>query len=368
MKLIEMHILQSFPVTCLNRDDVGAPKTAFFGGCQRARVSSQSWKRAIRLHAQELEKESGLHLFEGVRTRKAADDLAERLKSVGMKEEEAKKIASEVCEGFLKKRKTGKEKKAVTDEEPDNQNGNEPTETSTLLYFSPAELVSMAEAIVKKKEEKGVKADLGKAAAAAVPNAQLKDAADIAVFGRMVAAEPSLTLEGAGLFSHALATHRTDLDIDFFTAVEDRKQPGDDAGSAMMGTLEFNSACYYRYVGLNLDMLFDKDHLAILKPDERIYVLKTFFHAVVEAVPSARKNTMFGWNPPAYVLGLKRTGQPLSLVNAFENPIRAKNGFVEESIEALKRHWEKLSGLYELKAEKAELPPDSLNTLINKLI
>ena len=40
MKLIELHILQSFPVSCLNRDDVGAPKTATFGGATRARISS----------------------------------------------------------------------------------------------------------------------------------------------------------------------------------------------------------------------------------------------------------------------------------------------------------------------------------------
>ena len=46
---IEFHILQSFPVTCLNRDDVGAPKTAMIGGSLRARVSSQCWKRQIRL-------------------------------------------------------------------------------------------------------------------------------------------------------------------------------------------------------------------------------------------------------------------------------------------------------------------------------
>ena len=46
---IEFHILQSFPVTCLNRDDVGAPKTAIVGGANRARVSSQCWKRQVRL-------------------------------------------------------------------------------------------------------------------------------------------------------------------------------------------------------------------------------------------------------------------------------------------------------------------------------
>ena len=48
MKLIELHILQSFPVSCLNRDDVGAPKSATFGGVNRARISSQCLKRAIR--------------------------------------------------------------------------------------------------------------------------------------------------------------------------------------------------------------------------------------------------------------------------------------------------------------------------------
>jgi CRISPR system Cascade subunit CasC len=53
MKLIELHILQSFPVSCLNRDDLNTPKTATFGGVQRARVSSQCWKRAIRESAAE---------------------------------------------------------------------------------------------------------------------------------------------------------------------------------------------------------------------------------------------------------------------------------------------------------------------------
>jgi hypothetical protein len=53
MKLIELHILQSFPVTCLNRDDVGSPKTALFGGVQRARISSQCLKRGIREYAQD---------------------------------------------------------------------------------------------------------------------------------------------------------------------------------------------------------------------------------------------------------------------------------------------------------------------------
>ena len=54
MNLIELHILQSFPPTCLNRDRFGAPKSAMFGGFERARVSSQAWKRPTRELAHEM--------------------------------------------------------------------------------------------------------------------------------------------------------------------------------------------------------------------------------------------------------------------------------------------------------------------------
>ena len=83
---------------------------------------------------------------------------------------------------------------------------------------------------------------------AKIQEAKLKDAADIALFGRMVATDHSLTVEGAAMFSHALSTHRADNDIDFYTAVDDlqAKDPTieeeDRAGSGMMGTLEFTSA------------------------------------------------------------------------------------------------------------------------------
>ena len=99
-------------------------------------------------------------------------------------------------------------------------------------------------------------------------SAALKDAADIAVFGRMVASDHSLTLEGAGLFSHALSTHKAENDIDFFSAVDDL-QKADEAGAGMTGTLEFTSATYYRYVGLNLGLLGDADHLGALSATER---------------------------------------------------------------------------------------------------
>src|SRR5271166_825289 len=45
---VELHLIQNFAPSNLNRDDTGAPKDCEFGGCRRARISSQCVKRAVR--------------------------------------------------------------------------------------------------------------------------------------------------------------------------------------------------------------------------------------------------------------------------------------------------------------------------------
>ena len=45
---VDIHVLQTVPPSCVNRDDTGSPKTAVYGGTVRARVSSQAWKKAMR--------------------------------------------------------------------------------------------------------------------------------------------------------------------------------------------------------------------------------------------------------------------------------------------------------------------------------
>ena len=80
---IEFHILQSFPVTCLNRDDVGAPKTAIVGGVTRARVSSQAWKRPVRLAMRDF----GVRL--AIRTKNVAQLIENACVELGASAEEA---------------------------------------------------------------------------------------------------------------------------------------------------------------------------------------------------------------------------------------------------------------------------------------
>jgi CRISPR system Cascade subunit CasC len=185
----------------------------------------------------------------------------------------------------------------------------------------------------------------------------------------MVASDHSLTVEGAGLFSHALSTHKADNDIDFFSAVDDL-QPQEEAGAGMTGTLEFTSATYYRYAGLNLDLLSDAAHLGALSSDERKTVVDTFLHAVVLAVSGARKNSMNAHTLPGYVLGLvKDQGQPLQLVNAFENPVRPKNGLMEASIAALKEHHKQLKETWGIKPPlEVAIPDKSLDQFCREIL
>jgi CRISPR system Cascade subunit CasC len=357
MKHLELHILQSFPVSCLNRDDLNSPKTAIFGGVQRARVSSQSWKRAIR----ELSKELSPR-FKGERTRLIVEPLKEALMAEGLSGEDAidkaKKLADEI---------------ATFDKEAEKKNK---LQVKTLFFTTPSELQALAKAYHEKEDfKKAVKSVYKEKKGFDV----LKDAADISLFGRMVASDHTLTIEGAAMFSHAISTHKVDNEIDFFSAVDDNQKEGSGAGHT--DTQEFNSSTYYRFSALNLDMLKDNEHLGLLSPEERKDVVRTFIEATLRAVPgmgknnAGRRNSMNAYTLPVYVLGIMRDkGHPVQLVNAFEKPVWAKGGnsILEESIEKLLGEYNRLASTWEfLKQDEITsliIPDKSLSQFLNEVI
>lgn len=330
MKHLELHIIQSVPVACLNRDDLNSPKTAVFGGVQRARVSSQSWKRAIREVAKDI---SPLH-FRGERTRLLFEPLVKEMEAVNLSADDAEEGAKKLIDALVKL----------------DAKSTEKVKSTTLYFMSPLELQTLAGTYADTKDvKKALKSIDGKS---------LKDAADISLFGRMVANDHSLTVEAASMFSHALSTHKVDNEIDFFSAVDDL-QPKEESGAGMTGTLEFNSATYYRFAALNLDMLADVEHLESLTREDRRNVVRTFVEATIKAIPGARKNTMNGNTLPVYVLGVVREkGHPIQLVNAFENPVRSSQGYSAKSIDLLKSEYAKLKDTWGIEAVFEESIPE----------
>ncbi len=341
MKHLELHIIQSVPVACLNRDDLNSPKTAIFGGVQRARVSSQSWKRAIREMAKEISPEH----FQGERTRLFFEPLVQKMKAAGLSDADSEEGAKKIID-------------ALVNLDPKS---TDKVKSKTLYFLSPLELETLAKVYADTKDVKKVLKTVNAGA--------IKDAADIALFGRMVANDHSLTVEAASMFSHALSTHKVDNEIDFFSAVDDL-QSREESGAGMTSTLEFNSATYYRFAALNLDMLADSEHLACLTREERQHVVRTFVEATIKAIPGARKNTMNGNTLPVHVFGIVREkGHPIQLVNAYENPVRPSSGYAAKSVELLKSEYAKLNETWGIEAifEKA-IPEVSMKDFLDGMV
>ena len=341
MKHLELHIIQSVPVACLNRDDLNSPKTAVFGGVQRARVSSQSWKRAIREMAKEIAPEQ----FKGERTRLMFGPLVKAMITAGLSTADADDGAKKIIDALVKL----------------DSKSTDKVKSTTLYFMSPLELETLAKIYAETKDVKK--------ALKAVDAKSLKDAADISIFGRMVANDHSLTVEAASMFSHALSTHKVDNEIDFFAAVDDL-QPKEDSGAGMTSTLEFNSATYYRFAALNFDMLADAEHLGSLSREERQNVVRTFVESTIKAIPNARKNTMNGNTLPVYVLGVVREkGHPVQLVNAFENAIRPAQGYAAKSVELLKAEYAKLAETWGIEAVFVQAIPEvGMNAFLDGMV
>jgi CRISPR system Cascade subunit CasC len=309
--------------------------------------------------------------FGAKRTRKVVQELKTAFQRKGEEEGRSQKFASVTAD--------------AVGELDDAEKGT----VKTLLFFSPQELDGVVDEMLaselsdedldaaidakgdkSKKKKKDNKAKKAAEKAAKKLGRKVKDSADIAIFGRMVADDHSLTVEGASLFSHALSTHPVSNELDYFSAVDDFNKIGE-SGAAHIGNTEFNSACYYRYVGLNVDMLKDPEHLEHFEDAERQKVMEAFCKAAILAVPAARKNSQFAQNPPFYILGLRRNSQPLSLVNAFENPVQSRTGYKDISQETLRAHWAQLKELYCLDGDlrvEAELPPTNVDDLVVKLV
>ncbi|KAF0805182.1 CRISPR-associated protein [Alcanivorax sp. S71-1-4] len=329
---LEFHLIQNFAPSNLNRDDTGAPKDAIFGGQRRARVSSQCFKRAVRLAASEHALLSPEH--RGVRTKKLKNLLLERLSGRNA-EEVGAKIDVALAAAGLKVKDDGK--------------------TEYLLFLGESEINGFAALIEqhwdalpngsdkksKKEAKASLPADIVKQAKSVLDGGK---AVDVALFGRMLADLPAVNQHAACQVAHAISTHRVEREFDYFTAVDDRGDE-DEAGAGMIGQVEFNSATLYRYAVLDVHKLLNN-----LQGDNELTLsaVEAFTQAFVRAVPTGKQNSFAAHNAPDFIGISLRRAAPLSLANAFEKPVapRVDSALTEQSVERLATYEDKLATVY----------------------
>ena len=326
---VDIHIIQSLPPSCVNRDDSGSPKSAVYGGVRRLRVSSQSWKRATRLYFNDLLDAKDV----GVRTKRVVEVLAERIT------EDAPELAGDAAA-------LAKKVFAATKIKLSSPRGKKdaPQESGYLLFLSTSQIARLAELAIASARG-------GEALDAKTVKKIFKEehAVDIALFGRMVAEDPDLNVDAACQVAHAISTHAAENEYDFFTAVDDDKSRSEeeDAGAGMMGTVEFSSATMYRYATVNLDMLVEN----LGDDDAALRALEVFIKGFCLSMPTGKQNTFANRTLPEAVVVSVRDDQPVSLVGAFEKPIRTNeaDGYLTRSVGALAEHARAIEDNYGLK-------------------
>ncbi len=311
---IDIHIIQSVPPSCVNRDDTGSPKSAIYGGVRRLRVSSQSWKRATRLYFKDHLEVSDL----GTRTKRVVETLATR---ISQQAPEFDEVAQALAEDVFKAAK-------IKVSPPRGKNGA-PRESGYLVFLSNRQLDRLAQTAIATARD-GANLDTK------VIKKVFKEtgAVDVALFGRMVADDTDLNVDAACQVAHAISTHAAENEYDFFTAVDDeKKKDEEDAGAGMMGTVEFSSATMYRYATINLDLL--QDNLGNVEATLR--ALAAFIDGFATSMPTGKQNTFANRTLPEAIVVSFREDQPVSLVGAFEKAIRndPDQGYVERSIKEL---------------------------------
>lgn len=299
---VDIHVIQTLPPSCVNRDDTGSPKTALYGGATRARVSSQAWKHAMR--------ENFINLFEkeqlGKRTKRIITLITDKIieKNPAFNRDDVDKKVLDILNdaGFkIKSIEKG---------------------TDALFFMSDQQAEALGNLYEKKpSDKKEYKNALSKA---------LKEnpSIDMALFGRMVASDPSLNYDATAQVAHAISTHKVQTEYDYFTAVDDCS-PEDNAGAGHLGTVEFNSSTMYRYATINVREL--SEYIGVSTPD----VVKKFVQSFALTMPTGKQNTFANRTVPDLVYVTVRYDQPVNLCGAFEKPVSGSIGYVKESEEHL---------------------------------
>lgn len=307
---VDVHVIQTVPPSNLNRDDAGSPKQAIYGGVRRARVSSQAWKRATRMYIAASQPPENA----ATRTKRLADLVSEALVSrSGIAREQADRIGLALIASGKWKMDTERSR-----------------HTAYLLFFGNAQVQRLVDQVADRAT--GLAALAEKDLPAAVSDVDVASILgeghplEVRLFGRMVADLAHLNVEAATQVAHAISTHAVDIEFDYYTAVDD-KNPSDETGAGMIGTVEFNSATLYRYATVAAHQLFDGMARA-----DAISACTAFVEAFAKSIPSGHEHSFAHHTRPGLVLIVVRDDQPVNLVTAFESPVRPDQGLEAASI------------------------------------
>lgn len=321
-RFVQLHLLVSYPPSNLNRDDTGRPKTAMIGDANRLRISSQSLKRAWRTSDVF---ESTLQGHIGVRTKEMGEKIYHMLLEKKVPEKKAREWAKSIAGQF------GKLK---SDKKTEN---NQDLHIEQLAHFGPEEQAAI-EMLADKLSASGTDPTEDDLKLLRKP----RQAADIAMFGRMLASSPAFNVEAAVQVAHAITIHKVAVEDDYFSAVDDLSRGEEDVGAGHIGEAGFGAGVFYLYLCINRELLLEN-----LGNDATLTTktLEALVHAVTKVSPTGKQNSFASRAYAAYALAEKGDQQPRSLAQAFLKPVTGGD-MLERAINELTKRYQNFDTVY----------------------
>lgn len=316
--IVDIHALQTIPPSLINRDDTGAPKSAVFGGTPRQRVSSQSWKRAIRKFFEDNFDPEQI----GDRSKRLPEKIARKLEDAGLEQAEAISRTEQLFKAA--KIKTSVQKLSKKDIE-NGVEANPYPETGYLLFLSQHQIDRAVSELLERDGE-----NLKKNEAQEILDTG--HSVDMSMFGRMVADDAAYNVDASVQVAHALGIHASAPEFDFFTAVDDLAEEGEETGAGMLGTVQMMSSTLYRYATVNVDSLTEN----LDSRENAVQATEQFIDAFIKSMPTGKINTFANQTLPELVYITVRDSRPISLVNAFESPVEATESASRREVGAQK--------------------------------
>jgi CRISPR system Cascade subunit CasC len=354
-----LHLLTAMPPHNVNRDEDGRPKTAMLGDALRGRISSQAKKRALRYAG---------HLPDGqraIRTRELAikvfRDLTSRGDGTPLDDTSAAWIALAVnhaigaggkapdraeAEAVLKPKKDADRKKQVRkivdemqmDEVAATRRAiEEALSTAQGLVVSTREtaaadaLVARLRATPADQTDTVVKKEVESLKQHGLLDKSSRDL-DLALFGRMVAAQPRYNIEAAASVGHAITTHGFSIEADYFSAGEELNAL-EGTGAAITSYAFYGSGVYYQHAVLDYDHLLEN-----LNGDRKLAQqgVEVLLHGLVHAQPKGKRNAFASDTAAIFLIARRTTSPTINLGFAFLDPVRGAD-IAKASIERLRK-------------------------------
>jgi CRISPR system Cascade subunit CasC len=352
---VQIHTLRDYSTALPNRGQDGLAKRTIYGGIERQRISSQSFKAALRDNPTLVRTKDGKIVGDTMKdlARDLGLDMSVRSALIG----ERKLIPR------LAKNLNEADAKAWSDAAMGlwRREGAK-VDADTPLVVGEKELDALATACValveaKQSPERLYKLvdsarELGRVSPeaqkavesmrAVVSNAGL----DGALFGRFATGIAVNNVDSAVHVAHLVTVHPLYSVTDFFSVQDLLKTgQGEDRGGSHINTAELTSGLFYGYVVVDVGQL--KENFAGLTKEQRAGITGWLVRAVAQVEPAAKLGSTAPYSGLRELMVEIGRRQPRSLIGAFERPVETTQDRTvsEEARHRLEAHANEMDAL-----------------------